>query len=79
MTFLALGHTPDPDPGTVLCRTCGSSCVPYGNDQWRHAKPVCGIWMPRAHERCARRAGHAANDHRTRYALECQKLARRAA
>lgn len=39
---------------------------------------ICGKWMPRARDYCARSAGHR-DSCRTRYALDCQAEARRAA
>lgn len=39
----------------------------------------CGAWMPKAHERCARRPGHSSRSgpsHRTRYALDNNRDAR---
>lgn len=39
-------------------------------------KVLCGVWMPKAKEPCARMAGHA-DEHRTRYALDNLRDSRR--
>lgn len=75
-------HAPDPDPFRPgNCRLCGGRLVGKGDYQ-RHARPVCGAEM-RYGERCARQIGHARDlhgaGHRSRYALDNQAAARRAA
>lgn len=68
------------------CVGCGSDVVWYAK-AWRDPlsghrhrcppdRPLCGAWMPKARERCARRPGHAEGTrhgdlgHRTRYAMD---------
>ena len=48
----------------LLVPTAGLASVGEGR-----AAVICGAWMPKARERCAREAGHR-DCHRTRWALD---------
>lgn len=50
--------------GLGMPHVCGFDAVPVS------PRGVCGAWMPKARERCARQPGHRTNMHRTRYALD---------
>lgn len=54
--------------GLGMPHVCGFASVPV------YPSRVCGVWMPRAGERCARTPGHG-YEHRSSYALETQRRA----
>lgn len=72
-----------------VCRGCRRDVVWTGrvwkdatNLHRRHVcpfeRPMCGVLMAYLHEPCARRPGHR-TEHRSAYALENQRRAKRAA
>ena len=69
------------------CRVCLADVI-WSAGAWRRPgkgghthrceedRPVCGVWMPNARERCARMP-HGSTGHRTAYAMANERRAKR--